>query len=401
MKVLLVSQPASDGVFRHVEALADYLIAHGILVHLAYSDRAACDQLHGLVERVVAAGGATLNLRIGNSPGPADVLALLALQRFVRVHTPDVIHGHSSKAGALVRGLALFGTKSRIFYTPHAYYRMNAPRGAKARFFHTVERLLKNTGITITCSSDEAAFARDHIGVSNEGQRTIANGVDCTRFRPGTPDEIQLLRTQFGVPVEALVLGTVGRFSAQKDPLTTYAALAKVAADLPNLFFVHLGKGELEREVDTILAAQGMAGRCLRIPYLANTAPFYRMLDGFVLGSLYEGMSYALLEALASNLPLILTQAPGNQDFAGLGLDHMHWAPPGNSDALAEAILAWAGRSLSGGPAPNHRAVALEEFSLETGYGRILATYLEEARATHEVGREDVLKCGPLVRRQD
>jgi glycosyltransferase involved in cell wall biosynthesis len=375
VKVLLVSQPASDGVFRHVEALANYLIDQGVRVHLAYSDRAACDQLQTLVARVASAGGDTLNLRIANQPGPADLPALLALQRFVRQHSPDIVHAHSSKAGALVRGLALLGMKPRVFYTPHAYYRMNAPGGAKARFFHAIERVLKRTGITITCSSDEAAFARDYIGVSPGAQRTIANGVDCTRFRPGTPEDVLALRRQFGVPQNALLLGTVGRFSAQKDPVTTYAALARVMLELPNLFFVHLGKGELEPEVDALLAQNGLGHRCLRIPYLADTAPFYRVLDGFVLGSLYEGMSYALLEALASGLPLILTRAPGNQDFGNLGLDRVFWAAPQDPASLAEAVLAWGGRTDARASSCNHRAVAVKSFSLEIGYARLLAEY--------------------------
>jgi len=387
MKVLLVSQPASDGVFRHVEGLAKYLLAQGIEIHLAYSDRAACDQLQPLVDRIAAAGGRTLNLRVGNAPGAADGAALFALRRLVRAVSPEVIHAHSSKAGALVRGLAFFGSKARIFYTPHAYYRMHAPTGAKARVFHAIERRLAHRGTTIALAPDEAAFARARIGVAEKRLRILPNGVNCARYRPATPEEKRALRAQFGVPPDALVLGTCGRFSAQKDPLTTYAALAKIAPDAPDLFFVHLGKGELEPEVDALLAQHGLAARCQRIPYLADTSPFYRMLDGFVLASLYEGMSYALLEALSTNLPLILTQAPGNRDFAEVGLDRLFWAPPADIDALAEAFLSWRREAVSGGPLPNHRSIALKQFSLEASYARLLAAYREAAAERGQAGR--------------
>lgn len=380
MKVLLVSQPASDGVFRHVEGLADYLLAQGIEVHLAYSDRAACDQLQPLVERIAAAGGRTLNLRVGNAPGVADGPALLALRRLVRSVSPDVIHAHSSKAGALVRGLTFFGSKAHIFYTPHAYYRMHAPTGAKAKVFHTIERGLAHRGTTIALAPDEAAFARTRIGVAEKRLRILPNGVNCARYCPATIEEKRTLRAQFGVPPDALVLGTCGRFSAQKDPLTTYAALARIAPDAPELFFVHLGKGELEPEVDALLARRGLGARCKRVPYLADTAPFYRMLDGFVLASLYEGMSYALLEALSTNLPLILTQAPGNRDFAGIGLDRLFWAPPADIDALTSAFLSWRREAVSDRP-PNHRSIALAQFSLESSYARLLAAYREAVTA--------------------
>jgi len=374
MKVLLVSQPASDGVFRHVEGLADFLLAEGHTVHLAYSDRAACDQLAPLVSRIAAAGGHTFNLDVGNAPGPADARALLGLGRLIRATRPDVIHAHSSKAGALIRGLAFFGKQPPIFYTPHAYYRMHAPTGGKAKFFHAIESLLGRTGTTIATSPDEAAFACQRIGVPERSVRTVNNGVDCTRYRPADAAERQAARAQFGVPPEAIVLGTVGRFSAQKDPLTTYAALAELGPRIPNLFFVHLGKGELEPEVDAFIAERGLAARCRRVPYLADTSSFYRMLDGFLLASLYEGMSYAVLEALATGLPLILSDAPGNREFATLGLDRVYWAPPGNPTALAAAIDHWLAERNAATPA-KHREVALARFSREAAFGTVLAAY--------------------------
>jgi glycosyltransferase involved in cell wall biosynthesis len=377
VKVLLVSQPASDGVFRHVEGLADYLLAQGAVVHLAYSDQAACDAHPKLVERVEAAGGRTLNLRIGNRPEIGDLPALIKLRALIRATEPDLIHAHSSKAGALVRGLALCGLKERILYTAHAYYGMHAPTGVKARFFHSIERLLGSRGMTISVSSDEAAFAREQLGIAEGRQRIVTNGVDCARFRPGRPEEKRMLREQFALPPDALLLGTVGRFSAQKDPLTTYTALAQVMGSSPELHFVHLGKGELEPEVDALLADRGLSGRCHRLPYLADTAPFYRLLDGFVLASLYEGMSYAAIEAVATGLPMILSDAPGNRDFAAMRLDRLYWSPPKDPSALAAAFRHWRDDSTRVGPTGINRQVALEHFSLEAAFGNRIALYRE------------------------
>jgi glycosyltransferase involved in cell wall biosynthesis len=288
--------------------------------------------------------------------------ALLRLRALIRAVGPDLVHAHSSKAGALVRVLARCGLRARVFYTPHAYYRMHAPEGLKARFFHTIERGLGGCGTTIAVSDDEAAFARQRLGVAENDQRIVINGVDCARFRPAEPREKEALRAQFGLSPDALILGTVGRFSAQKDPLTTYTALSQMMAEEPRLHFLHVGKGELEPEVDELLARSGLAARCHRLPYLADTAPFYRALDGFLLASLYEGMSYAVLEAIASNLPLILTDAPGNRAFASTGLDRIFWSAPGDAQALAGAMREWREQFLSGGQAPGHRAVATQRF---------------------------------------
>jgi glycosyltransferase involved in cell wall biosynthesis len=247
----------------------------------------------------------------------------------------------------------------------------------KACFFHGIERLLGRRGTTVSVSGDEAAFARDHLGVPKCKQRTVRNGVDCARFRPARREEKRALRARFGLPADALLLGTLGRFSAQKDPLTMYAAIANVMTTTPDLRFVHLGKGDLEPKVDALLAEHGLSQRCHRIRYLADTAPFYQMLDGFVLASIYEGMSYAAIEAIACGLPMILSDAPGNRDFAGMDLDRVYWSPPRNPAALAEAIQRWRDEAIRLGPTGGHRAIALKQFSLEAAFGNLIALYRE------------------------
>lgn len=374
MKVLLVSQPARDGVLRHVVGLVDFLLAQGDRVHLAYSDHEASDQLHALVERVRVAGGTALNLGVRNAPQPRDIPAILRLLSLIAKERPDVIHAHSSKAGALVRGLGLLGLRTPMFYTPNSYYRMHDPGSRKARVFHALERIFGRVGTTITMSRCESTFAERVIGVPLARQLVSGNAVDFGIFRPPTPGEQRAVRAQLGLPLDARLLGSVGRFSLQKDPLTMYAAFAAAARELPDVHLVHLGQGELEPKVDALIAAEGIADRCHRLPYLSDTAPFYRALDGFLLTSLYEGMSYAVLEALASDLPLVLTRAPGNDDFAEHGFSHLGWCEPGNVPSIAAEIIAWRAK-LDAPEKPNHRAVASTRFSLDVSFVAVRDAY--------------------------
>lgn len=374
MNVLLVSQPSRDGVLRHVIGLVDYLLSQGDRVHLAYSDLDASDQLHALVDRVRTAGGQVLNLAVRNAPQPGDVPAVAGLYSLIRKERPDVVHAHSSKAGALVRGMGLLGLRTPLFYTPHSYYRMHETESRKARVFHTLERLFGRVGTTITMSHCEAKFADRVVGVPPSRKTTIANGVDFETFHPPAADERQQLRAKFGLPADAKIIGSVGRFSLQKDPLTMYAAFAEAARSLPDLHLAHLGQGELEPQVNELIARQGIADRCHRVPYLNDTSPFYRALDGFILTSLYEGMSYAVLEALASDLPLVLSRAPGNDDFAIHGFSHIEWCEPGNIPSATSAIVDWRKR-FDGSAKPNHRAIASGRFSVEVCFRAVREAY--------------------------
>jgi len=382
MNILLVSQPARDGVLRHVDALVDFLITQGDLVHLAYSDFDASDQFHALLERVRAAGGRLLNLGVRNAPQPRDLPAVVRLRAMIRKVRPDVIHAHSSKAGALVRGLGLFGMlghRAQVFYTPHSYYLMHAPERPKARMFHFLERIFGKVGTTITMSRCESRFARQIVRVPEAQLVHNENGVDFSIFHSATPEEKRAMRARFGLPQDAKIIGSVGRFSLQKDPLAMYAAFAEAARELRDVHIAHVGQGELAEQMDAIIAANGIAHRCHRLPYMNDTSPYYRALDGFLLTSRYEGMSYAVLEALATNLPMVLTLAPGNESFAEHGFSHITWAQPGDTASITAAIRCWR-KSLDDASAPNHRDIAKKRFSLEAAFLPLKAAYLRAAR---------------------
>jgi len=374
MKILIVSEPGENGVFRHVEDLVDYLISAGHTVSLAYSDVRASDRLFSLLQRVQQAGGQTVNLKIANQPQPTDLRALSRLWNLYRRFKPDVVHAHSAKAGGLVRLLRRMGAKPRVFYTPHAYYGMGRGRSLSIKFFTAIERLLAPGTTTINLSPDELEYGRDALHLDAAEQLLIPNGVDTKLFSPGSAAEKQTLRAELGIPVDAVVLGSLGRFSYQKDPETLHRAFRACADHMSDLYLIHVGAGEMRASVQEHARMHGYNKRVVWIEYLRNPAPFYRMLDGFILSSRYEGLSFAVLEALSANLPLILSDAPGNRSFSTLGLSHYWTARVEYPASFASAITSWYDDRVHARPC-NHQEIAAARFSRQAQFCSIEKAY--------------------------
>ena len=394
-RILLVVEPGVDGVFRHVEALVQFLLPRGFQVDLAYSDVRKSDRQELLVQQVVAHGGSVLNLRVGNSPGLADVRAFWSLLRFVRERRPAVIHAHSSKAGGLARGLALLGVRDAFFYTPHAYYGMAGKVGLKLWFFNQIERFLGRVGTSINLSDGEVAFARETLGLAKERQRLIPNPVDTTVFRPVDADARARLKSALGLPPDAIILGAVGRLAFQKDPLTLYRAVAPALQRDPRLHLYHLGKGELDGECRALATELGIAHRIIRKDYLSSPACFYQTIDAMILTSRYEGLSFAVLEALAADLPVILSDVPGNRDFLHIGLSHCWSGALEQPATFTKAITAWL-EDRKKPRACNHRATAEDRFSQAACFGAIVREY-QAATAVRADQREPV----PVARAEE
>jgi len=373
MKVLIVSEPGMNGSFRIVEGLVRYLIEKNHEVHLAYSDRRDGDPGR-LVSFVREHGGESLNLGVGNVPEPRDLVALWRLWALARRVRPAVIHVHSSKAGVLGRALPWLGIRAKFFYTAHGYYGLAPRPGLMPHIFNTVERVLGSTGTTVALSQGEERFALDQLRVPPEKVRLISNPVNGETFHPASSEERHAARAELGLPQEAIVLGMMTRLVFQKDPLAIYRALAPLLASHPHLVLFHVGRGELEAEVDA--AARAFGSRVVRWRYLDQPAIFHCAVDALVLTSRYEGLPSVILEALASGLPVITTLAPGASHFAEAGLSHVWGAALNDPVALTNAIQMWLDDLPRQRPS-NHRLWVLERYSVENTLGVLLKAYRE------------------------
>jgi len=375
MRVLIVAEPGFEGVFRHYEGLCYFLLEKGIEVDLAYSDVRSIPDLGKLVERVRTAGGETVNMRISNAPSPGDFRAGRQLIDLVRRRHPDVIHGHSSKAGALTRLLARFFPEGKIFYTPNAYFGMGGKKGMAAALFTFIERRLAHVGTTINISPDEARFARERLGVKSENQVIIHNPAQVGHFLPATSVQKKAARAKFGLPGDAVVLGSSGRLVFQKDPDTLFRAMISVMKGRSDLWFLHLGKGILDPELSALARQAGCSERLVRVEHLDDPAVFFHALDGLVMTSRYEaGWPIVILEAMSCGLPIISSLAPGTSSIGEAGLSHCWTGLPGEVGEFTKAIENLLADLPRNRPS-NHRQIIEERFTPEACYGQVLACY--------------------------
>ena len=219
MRVLLVTEPSGGGSGRHVLDLARGLVERDHDVTVAWSPvRAEPNWVRSLESMECVR---TVSLDMYRSVGAHDFKTWRALSRMVRETGPyDVLHGHSSKAGALVRILPLQLPGARV-YTPHAFRTMDPGISGRGRLvFGSIERLLGGLGAgVIAVSKAELEHARA-LGMGADKTVMIVNGVD-----PVEAEDRAAVRDRLGLPDDAFAVGFVGRFSDQKDPLRFVRAI--------------------------------------------------------------------------------------------------------------------------------------------------------------------------------
>jgi sugar transferase (PEP-CTERM/EpsH1 system associated) len=195
----------------------------------------------------------------------------------------------------------------------------------------------------IPLSADLENYLRLRVKVKEARIVRIYNGVDTTVFQAPAHGRQPLPVDGLSAP-GTVVIGTVGRMQAVKDPLNLVRAFVQLSrrhdVEHEQLRLVMIGDGPLRREALDELAAAGLAGRAWLPGARDDIAALLRCLDIFVLPSRAEGISNTILEAMASALPVVATRVGGNAELVAEGICGA-LVPSEDPVALADAIATY------------------------------------------------------------
>jgi glycosyltransferase involved in cell wall biosynthesis len=254
---------------------------------------------------------------------------------------PDILHTHSSKTGILGRLAGRLAGVPAIVHTVHGFAFPYARSPLTRMLYYALEYVggkLCDSVVVLTESDRKITVQR--LKVPAHKVRLIPNAVDVRSFqRAGEEDRARLRREIFGVVDDnAICVGMVGRLWRQKNPICLVEAARRAVArnSLIHIFFI--GDGELRPEIERTLKTHRLEDRVRVLGWRTDVPRVLSALDMFVLPSLWEGMPLALLEAMASSLPVIASNVSGNRDLIDHGVDGLLFAS-GDEEQLADALI--------------------------------------------------------------
>ena len=301
--VLLVSEPVTQGVAVCVADLATAGVEAGWRVTLA------CPEGGLLSDKAREAGAEVIEVPIRKAPGPWDARSASAIRRLAR--EADVIHLHSSKAGAVGR-MALMGLSTPRIYSPHGWSFLMDSR-ARPVYLAAERSLAAMTDVIVAASEDEAVVGREALGRWGNRIQVIGNGVDIHRFRPRDRAE---LPTRIGAKDPLIVC--VGRLARQKGQDIAIRALAAMAHPTARLRLV--GDGAIRPDLAQLARGLGVADRLEYVGDSPRPEDHIHAADIVMVPSRWDGMSLALLEAMACGAAVIASTVTGSSVVEGAGV---------------------------------------------------------------------------------
>ncbi|MEJ6589683.1 MAG: glycosyltransferase [Crocinitomicaceae bacterium] len=249
----------------------------------------------------------------------SDRLALKKIKTIIQEFKPDIVHTHASKAGAIGRKAAFSCNVPVVLHTFHGHVFHSYFGKIKTSIFKNIERYLakRSTGIIAISSLQKNELCEEHKITTSKKIEVIPLGFDLQKFQDNYPENRIDVRKEHDISEDTIAICITGRLAPVKDHfffLDVIEELVTLTDRKIKIFIV--GDGELRTEINTrvgLLQKKGV--NIVMTSWVFDISRFNAGMDIMCLTSKNEGTPVSLIEAQASNLPVISTDVGGVSDI--------------------------------------------------------------------------------------
>jgi len=242
------------------------------------------------------------------------------LYHYFRRQKFDIVHVHTPVAALVGRIAAYFSRVPFVVYTAHGFY-FHDDMPFLTRHAHiALERFLGLfTDLLFTQSEEDEQAAIKHRIMGKDRTFSIGNGVDSSLFDFNKNNQRIFVRSLFGIPNNAYVIGMIGRQVEEKGIVEFLQAAMTIHRTNSNVYFMLIGDrldSDYANSVDVMVGqAKSDLGKYLIITGMRDDIPdLLSAMDAFTLPSWREGMPRTIIEAMMMALPVVATDIRGSRE---------------------------------------------------------------------------------------
>jgi glycosyltransferase involved in cell wall biosynthesis len=272
----------------------------------------------------------------------SDRKALNKIKEIIAEYKPDIVHTHASKAGALGRKAALDMKVPVVVHTFHGHVFHSYFGKVKTELYKFIERKLaqKSTGIIAISDLQKNELVNTYKIASENKVNVIPLGFDLQKFNQNLSEKRKIVREKFQLSKDQVAVAIIGRLAPIKNHalfLETVALLQKETEK--KLVFFIVGDGELRDEIAQKVAELSKKGVDIRMTsWIKDINEFNAGMDIICLTSNNEGTPVSIIEAQASQVPIVSTNVGGVQNVM-IDNETGFIVPKNNARIFADKLL--------------------------------------------------------------
>ena len=246
-----------------------------------------------------------------------NIKAYKQTKKIIDENNYALIHSHSPIGGFLSRIAARNARKkgTKMIYTAHGFHFYKGAPLMNWLIFYPIERISSRwTDVLVTITHEDYQLAQKKM-YAKEVVYVPGVGIDTAVFAPkeGYAVTNALKREELGIPMEDTVMLSVGELNKNKNHEIVLRAMAQLGRK--DLHYVIAGRGVLKEHLEQLAKELGVSNQLHLLGFRTDVKELFKMADFFAHPSFREGLSVAVMEAMANGLPVICTEIRGNTDL--------------------------------------------------------------------------------------
>ena len=255
-----------------------------------------------------------------------NMKALWQVEGLMKQNTYAFCH---SPIGGVVARIAGHRTRTKVIYTAHGFHFYQGAPVMNWLVYYPVEKMLSRwTDVLITINHEDYKLAKKKFKMK---KLTYVPGIGIDTQREClSQKEKEEKRKELGIPQDAFLITNAAEFTPNKNQKTVIEAIEQLHN--PNIYFVMCGIGEKKAELEQYVKEHGLEEHIRFVGFRNDLHEILQTSDCFVLSSFREGLSVALMEAMAEGLPVVCGRIRGNVDLIKDGKGGILVSPENKED---------------------------------------------------------------------
>lgn len=266
-----------------------------------------------------------------------NLKALKQLRQIMTRENIGLVHCHNPMGGAIGR-LAADSVRNKpyVIYTAHGFHFYQGAPVKSWLLYYMVEKFLAHkTDLIITINKEDYDRAKKfRLKKNGSVERIHGVGVDVERFRK-RPEENALKRKELDIPQGAFHIVTAAELNTNKNQKIIIEAIAELRKK--DIYYSICGKGSKEEKLRQLILENGLEEQVHLLGYRTDVEEILQTADCFAFPSIREGLGIAAVEALATEVPLIVADNRGTREYSHDGYAGLV-CEPDNLLSFAKAI---------------------------------------------------------------
>ena len=227
--------------------------------------------------------------------------------KFVHCHTP---------VGGVCGRIIGHRNNVNVIYTAHGFHFYKGAKLVNWLLYYPIEKLLsKYTSHLITINEEDYNATFERSFKAKNVSLFPGAGINLERFTPCTQSEKNELRKEYGYNEKDFILIHVAELNKNKNQELVVRAVSKIRSEIPDLKLLLVGIGSMENEYKKLCKTLHIEDRVIFLGYRTDVQNLMKVANVGVSASYREGLPVNVMEAMATGLPLVVTNCRGNRDL--------------------------------------------------------------------------------------